>query len=379
MRRFAPQVNGYYFPEAKTEMKTLFLKNLDQNLGRVLTFLIPGPRHPGACRSISRILFIRPGGIGDAVLLIPAIQAVANMFPHSGIDILAESRNSEIFSLCPDVETICRYDHPAEFVSCLKKQYDVVIDTEQWHRLSSVVARLIRSNIKIGFGGNSRKKMFTKVVAYNQNTYEYFSFFQLLEPLGIMIPRIITTPFLKLPAETVKKADELLAYQESQKFIVIFPGASIPERRWGAEKFSRLCRQLNNSGLQVVILGGKEDKGAGDKIIQGNNGLNLAGKTNLAESAAILDRARLLISGDSGILHIAVSLDTPTISMFGPGITKKWAPQGNRHIVINKQLPCSPCTSFGYTSKCSKNGECLGQITVEEIFQLTNEHLMLLQ
>jgi len=75
----------------------------------------------------------------------------------------------------------------------------------------------------------------------------------------------------------------------------------------------------------------------------------------------------LLITGDSGVLHIAVGVGTRTVSLFGPGIEKKWAPSGDCHMVLNKGLSCSPCTRFGYTPTCRIGARCLAEITVGEV------------
>jgi ADP-heptose:LPS heptosyltransferase len=75
-----------------------------------------------------------------------------------------------------------------------------------------------------------------------------------------------------------------------------------------------------------------------------------------------------LLSGDSGVLHIAMGLGVPTVSLFGPGRAGKWAPRGERHIVINKGLSCSPCTTFGTTPPCPISAQCLNDITVDEVF-----------
>ena len=103
------------------------------------------------------------------------------------------------------------------------------------------------------------------------------------------------------------------------------------------------------------------------EVIAGGLGLNLAGMTSLSETAAVIQKSSLLLSGDSGVLHIAVGLGVPTVSLFGPGRVKKWAPQGERHIVISKELPCSPCTTFGTTPPCPNGIRCMSDITVDEV------------
>ena len=116
------------------------------------------------------------------------------------------------------------------------------------------------------------------------------------------------------------------------------------------------------------MFGGQEDRDAGDAIISGVDGLNLAGQTSLIGSAAVVEKAALLVSGDSGMLHIGVGLGRPTVSLFGSGIAAKWAPQGERHAVLNKKLPCSPCTRFGYTPPCPIGVKCLADISVDDVY-----------
>ena len=131
---------------------------------------------------------IRPGGIGDAVLLVPVINRLRQVFPFVQIDILAEKRNSGAFALCPAVDHALCYDRPQDLRTVLGRKYDVVVDTEQWHRLSAVVARMVRSRFKVGYGTNERKRMFTHAVDYSHDNYEVFSFFDLLKPLGVDPP-----------------------------------------------------------------------------------------------------------------------------------------------------------------------------------------------
>lgn len=160
---------------------------------------------------------------------------------------------------------------------------------------------------------------------------------------------------------------KILAPLPGPTFVVLFPGASIPERRWSVDKFHYLALRLNHMKVPVVVVGGRQDQDAGDSILAGCQGFNLAGKTSLAETAAVLQQSSLLVSGDSGVLHLAVGLDVPTVSLFGPGIAAKWAPRGERHIVINKNLDCSPCTRFGYTPVCPDRGLCIQMISVDEV------------
>lgn len=346
------------------------LKQLDATVGRLLATISPaGGRGNAAClRQPEQVLFVRPGGIGDAVLLVPAILALKQRFPGLAVHLLAERRNAAPFDLCPAVSRVFRYDVPKELAAALLNRYDLVIDTEQWHRLSAVITRWTRTLVTIGFATNERGRLFTHPVPYFHDDYEAESFLHLLVPLGIS-PRMETeSRFLTVPAWAETEARRLLGEFFPRPYVVIFPGATIPERRWGADRFAEVAGRLLAAGYGVLVVGGREDVAAGDQIVAAG-GVNLAGRSSLAGTAALIAGAAALVSGDSGILHIGVGLDVPTVSLFGPGIAAKWAPRGPRHAVIDKHLSCSPCTVFGTTPRCYRNAECLASISVDEVIQ----------
>ena len=349
-----------------TRVKIVLLKQIDRLFGGLAAALLPAPAH-GTLAAPRRILMIRPGGIGDAVLLVPAILALKEKFPQAEITVLAERRNGSAFALCPAVDHLLLYDSPTSLLRAIRGGFDLVVDTEQWHRLSAVVARLTRTPVSLGFASNDRARLFAHGIGYSHDDYEVFSFFHLLAPLGINPPAALDTPFLAVPAPAAARADALLATLHGLPFLTIFTGASIAERRWGGERFRRVAEHLALRGLRIAVVGGQGDAVEGDLVLRGVVGLNLAGRTTLAETAAVIVRSALLLSGDSGVLHIAAGLGVPTVSLFGPGIEPKWGPQGERHVKLNKRLACSPCTRFGTTPPCPIKARCLSEISVEEV------------
>lgn len=356
-------------------MQTVFLKIMDNYLGRFVSVMFR-PQPPSQIVEPKTVLIIRPGGIGDAVLLIPTIKALKKAYPACTIDILAERRNAAVFDLASGMRTVYLYDTIAGLSSVLRNRYDAVIDTEQWHRLSAVLAKLTGSPVSIGYATNERKKLFAHSIHYTHDDYEADSFLNLLTPLGIAETDEIRTPFFVVPETSKIKARTLLESLACRPFVTIFPGASIPERRWGTDKFATVAQRLIAKGNAIVVVGGKGEETDGDRIIDGRRGLNLAGKTSLIETAAIIEKSSVLLSGDSGVLHIAAGLGKPTVSLFGPSNSKKWAPRGHRHIVINKNLPCSPCSKFGYTPKCPTNARCMADISVAEVVAAIENLLM---
>lgn len=372
-----------------------FLKWLDGFLGPLAVWallrLVKAPKTAYIVSKVApspKILVIRPGGIGDAALLLPTLRALKNQFSESEIDVLAEKRNAGVFSECKFISAVFLYD---DFTSrglfkTLKNSYDIVIDTEQWHRFSGCVAYLTKAQVRIGFATNSRKELFSHPVAYSHDTYEAQSFLDLLLPLSEQaIEFEEETAFIE-PSSAAPEdfADfrKRMSCQDrvikSRRIIGIFAGATVRERKWGADNFASLCRSLLENGGSVVILGGPGDADEAEEILIGidsDKTLNLTGKTTLAETSAVLKEIDLLVTSDSGIMHMAYGIGTPTVSLFGAGIEEKWAPRGPSHIAVNHRLSCSPCTKFGYTPGCPYDVRCLKEIGVDEVIEAVNSLL----
>lgn len=349
--------------------KIKLIKLVDQIMGRTFTSLLRGKSYVSEISLFNKILLIRPGGIGDAVLLLPAIRALKQAFPDSGIDILCEKRNADIFRLSNNINTIYLYDRGIDLFRALRKKYDIVIDTEQWHRLSAVVAYLSGAPIRVGFDTNERRKLFTHRIPYSHDDYEVYSFFHLMGPLIPEAPHFDKNkPFMEIPdnASTIPSPE----IEEKKNLVAVFPGASVPERQWGGDRFGKVAKALTDKGYEIVILGSRSESRDAERIKEyAKNAVDMTGRTDLADVAALLKSCKLLVSADSGLLHIAYAAGTPTVSLFGSGIERKWAPPGRRHRVLNKRLPCSPCTKFGYTPCCRRNVECMLSIDADEVIR----------
>ena len=176
------------------------------------------------------------------------------------------------------------------------------------------------------------------------------------------------SPYFSPTNQEREKVNALLA-DIKKEVVCMFPGASIREKLWPTDRWSKVADELWKLGKQSIIIGGMAEIDMSQKIMDAANSpiLNLCGKLSLSETAALFDRSRLLISTDSGILHIGAMCNIPTVSLFGPGIADKWGPKGERHRIINKKLPCSPCTKFGTTPPCPNRQECMTGITSNEV------------
>ncbi len=365
--------------------KINMLKTFDKVLGKLLSEFftrIISPR-TNSKNKLDKILIVRPGGIGDAVLLLPAINVLKKIFPSSEIHILAEKRNAGIFKFCPEISKLYLYDDLKTFdlLRLFKNKYDLVIDTEQWHTLSSLIGYLTRAQIRIGFDTNGRSKLFTKVVDYSQDDYEAQSFLNLVSQVTDKKEVFdAEKKFISLIHENETLIDKLEELKSGFKFIVgLFYGATVKERMWGVLNFADLANKLIDNNIGVVLLGGKSDLGELNhfkkEINTNTNFIDFVGKTSLGETANIISKADLFISCDSGLMHIAYGLGVKTLSLFGAGIQEKWGPKSKNNFIINKNLFCSPCTKFGYTPRCPYGVKCLSEISVEEVYEKAVEVL----
>ncbi len=343
------------------------LKGLDRLVGGVLARALQRRRRPWASNPFlgnpgapRRVLIIRPGGMGDAVLLIPMLRALKENFPAAQIDLLAERRNAGIFDLVPELglQIFC-YDRVRDLFRVLTARYDAVIDTEQWYRLSAVAARLIRSPVRCGFSTNERGRLFDIPVAYDPTRYEAENFLALLSGLtGKPIVLDPEKPFLGIPAGIPRET----------RTILIAPGASYREKRWGLEKFRGLTEWLLDQGWSVGLIGGPEDVREAAALAEGLSAVeNWVGRTTLSETAQRIAAASLVVGGDSLVIHLAAAIGTPSIALFGPTPPAQWAPRGKRHHTLYHPPACSPCSRFGHIPPCPYDVDCMRRISVEEV------------
>jgi lipopolysaccharide heptosyltransferase II len=329
-----------------------------------------------------RALVIRPGGIGDAVLFLPMLTELRRAWPQAEIDLLVEKRNAGVVRGLGLVDRVLLYDRfPGGLPHALAARYDVVIDTEQYHRASAIVAFLTRAPRRIGFGTNVRRRLLTDALPYDQSVYEARSFLELARRATGREPRWDPEqPFLPLDPEAVRFAAQALQPLGDRPRVAIHPGASIPERRWPPERYAEVAAQLAAQGVGIAVLGGSEDVKAAAAIAErlaGQPAVNLAGKSTLAQAAAIVAQVDVYVSADTGVLHLAYAVGTRTVHLFGPGVLSKWGPPGHRFRSIAADAPCSPCTVYGYTPPCNQGNVCMLRIEPARVVREVLEQLAL--
>jgi ADP-heptose:LPS heptosyltransferase len=219
----------------------------------------------------------------------------------------------------------------------------------------------------IGFASNERARLLTDKVNYSLDDYELDSFFRLLEPLGIVASESDKRLEIVLDQKIIENTNTLLDNADVDQWVAVFPGASLPEKRWPTENYCAIVKALQEKMLGVVIVGGATEREVAG-IIEGETGCtNLVGKTSLVETGGVLSNTALLISGDSALLHLAASLNVPTVSLFGPSSPAKWAPRGSQHKSLQVRFECVPCSRYGHIPSCPHDVKCLKSIAPVDV------------
>ena len=332
-----------------------------------------------------KILVRVPNWIGDAVMSIPALEALRARFPSADIALVAKPWVSELYEGHPAVDRQIVYDSLGEhqggegfrnFVGVLREErFDAAILFQNAFHAAWMVWRA-RIPERIGYARDGRTPLLTDAVevpppsAYGHHAHYYV---QLLFRAGIIgKPEPVREVRLVLdPAEkagAVKHLDSLGL--RGPRFLVgLTPGASFgPAKRWLPERYADLADRLIGAlHADVLIFGSDSDRPLAEEIARAmeHTPAIVAGETTLREFMALLSQCRLIVSNDSGPMHLAAALGLPVVAVFGSTDERATGPIGLRARVAKKQVACSPCG----LRECPIDFRCMTGVTVENVFR----------
>jgi predicted lipopolysaccharide heptosyltransferase III len=331
---------------------------------------------------MKRILLIRFGSLGDVVLTTPAIRAVREAFPDAYIAMLVGDRSADIVSENPRLDQVISFRRDAKGISELRRvaavlqerHFHVSIDMQRKFR-SSLLAYLSGAELRIGYhrpGGF----LCTVRIPDNQSKHAVDRNLDLLKPLGIEAGLREPEMFLShADQDYANRVFEAQGLASGSPSVGMFPGAGWRHRCWPAERFAAigdLAAEKYRAG--VVIFGGPGEEDVVDNVTSKMSGPAVAieDRMTLRQLGAMIKKCDLFLSNDTGPMHISVAVGTATIGLFGPGNHIKFQPIGDKHTLIRKDVPCSPCKQF--TDKCRDN-ICMKLITVDEVWEEVNKRL----
>ena len=305
-------------------------------------------------KQIKGVLIIALFRIGDAVYATPVLREIIRHFPDVKIDLVCRNYTADVFKNNPYLRNNYMVKNGIfEFWRIRnilrKKRYDLVIDlTADDKLIGAFFARSSNTSYCLGYNIQKRGFCLDQPVSYpNGKLHATQIFLNLLEGLEIPIHSNHQEIFIT-DNEKVEIKDLLSKYYiNGQDFIVgLHPGANFPSQRLSGKKWAVFCDIVQEKfHKKVALFGGPKDRSLIEAIRQqATIPLIVIDKLpDLLTAIALIDRCNILLCNNSGPLHIAEALGTPTLSWMGPTIPHRWYPIGTHHLVIRKELDCAPC------------------------------------
>ncbi|MFH1641253.1 MAG: lipopolysaccharide heptosyltransferase II [Candidatus Omnitrophota bacterium] len=329
-----------------------------------------------------RILIVRTDRIGDVLLSTPVIKALRDSYPDVFISMMVSPYTKDITEGNPYLDEVIIYDkkmrHRGWFSSfkfalaLKKKKFDLAVILHPTNRVH-IVTFFAGIPKRIGY---DRKFSFllTDRIKHDKQFGEKHELEYCLDLVRVLgIETKDKNLFIPINPTSEKWVEELLGKEGVETkdiLLAIHSGASCPSKIWPNERFSEVADRLSDKyGFKVLLIAGPKDIAITEKVLKAMHSpaINLAGKVSVSQLASVLKRTRLLISNDSGPVHIASAVGTPVISIFGrnqKGLSpKRWGPVGPKDRVLHKEVGCIKCIAHD----CTKGFACLKAITVSDV------------
>jgi len=331
--------------------------------------------------SALKILILKPSSLGDVVQALPVLRLLKLHWPDADIFWWIDSGLAPLLDGDPDLAGIVRFERkrwasPTNWgemwhsIGWMRRQsFDLVIDLQCLLR-SGLFAWLANGKFLAGLDeAREGARGFYDIAVRRDSFYTHAADWYLSVLKALRVP--IHWDFDWLPERTAVSAGVKRKWDTgSARWVIIQPGARWLNKRWPAEKFTELIRQMvaERPELRFGIMGSKEDQELGAAIAQADpkRCLDLTGKISLPEMIEWIRLSELMISNDTGPMHVAAALGKPVVAIFGPTEPRRTGPYRQLNNVVRVDLPCSPCLK----SHCTyfKPMECLKAIAPETVF-----------
>jgi heptosyltransferase I len=341
------------------------------------------------------ILIIKTSAIGDVTHTLPALNALRRHFPKAHITWLVEEASAEILKnhhaldrvlICGRKKWVKDFSQTFSIIKILKEilnfisalrdtEYDIVIDFQNLLK-SGIWVFFSKGLRKVGFGPGMDHAEYSyiflneRVAAVSMENHAVHRELMLLSAIGIPCSKIeFAFPIDNVDREKIKNLLQACMISETDRIVAINPMARWDSKLWQSRKFAQVADQICEKGFRVCFTGAKDDSDEIEKILSfmTYSAVNLAGKTSLKTLAALYEKAELLLTTDTGPMHIAAAINTPVVALFGPTAPSRTGPFGLGHQVINVTMDCSPC----FKRFCPTNG-CMKEITVKMVMEKIN-------
>lgn len=364
-------------------------------------------------RKFHRILLIKPSALGDVIHTVPVLVKLRERYPQAQIDWMLTPAIADWVGHHPAINRVLYFDRkalvqprtaPALFLRLMKELttggYDLVIDLHGQFR-SAFFTLATGSPVRIGFDrprkdsqtsnrqipAEAYKHGWTGAREISWLAYSHHIAIPTLEAhavdrylrLGKILGFNPHAPDFHVPIspDAVARAEQLLGNPgpSHQPLLLLCPGTVWDTKRWRTEGFAEVAHHFLQENWKVAVIGSSDDRPVCEKLTTLAPGvLNLCGQTKISELAALTQRANLCITNDSGPMHLAVALNRPVVSIFGPTDPVWIGPYGRPQAVVRLRLPCSPCY-LRSVRQCPHDHACMRDITAQDVIARADQML----
>jgi len=326
---------------------------------------------------VDKILIRGPNWVGDSVLAIPAMKAVRTRFPNAEITLLVRPWVAGLFKSAPFIDQVWIEPRPSSLGdwtritrSMRTRRFDLGVLLPNSFE-SALAMFLGRVAMRLGYATDGRRLLLTDPVSpLDQPRHQLHYYLGLLKSLSITVER----PSIEISATAEERMDARRLLDEAgisskERFLVINPGAAYGSaKRWHEQRFAELGDRLTKQlSMRAAIVGSLNEKAVANEIrsLMKVPAVVLTGKTSLESLIGVLSECSLMVTNDSGPMHIAAALGTPTIAVFGPTDESVTGPFGPRTRIVKHPVDCSPCL----LRECPIDHRCMTRVTVNDVYR----------
>jgi lipopolysaccharide heptosyltransferase I len=321
---------------------------------------------------VPRLLIVRLGSLGDVIHAIPAVAALRAAHPSARIDWLIDPKYVDLLRLVEGIDTLVPLDTRSGVAALVRviaglrrARYDAVVDLQGLVK-SAVLARAAGGRRTIGLPREHLREglarfFYGETPDPGRDPHVVRKSLALMRALGVENARIS----FPLRVGDTKVSEAVVAGFGSGPFALINPCAAWPNKRWPTNRFGRLAeRMYSRLGLRSLVLWGPGEQAVASEVVSASGGAaRVSPPTAIADLCAIAKRAALMVSGDTGPLHLAAAVGTPVVALFGPTFPERNGPWSHADITVSRAKRCV----CHYERQCRLSRSCIDDIGFDEV------------
>lgn len=318
-----------------------------------------------------RVLCVRFSSIGDVLLTTPLLRAMKRRHPDAELHFVTKQGMAPLVADNPHLSSVVTLA-PHQSVFALARQLRELRPTHGLDLHGSLRSAALRLLVRCRWTGyRKRKPARTTLIAAKLDLYGHHTpvperYFEAVGRLDVYPDG--GSPEFFLGAAARRRAQAWLSEHglDGRPFAALAPGAAHATKRWPLDHWRALAERLRGDGHGIVVVGGPGDRDAAAALAP--LAANAAGEFALQETGALLARAAVLVSGDTGVMHMATGVGTPVVALFGPTVEAfGFFPYASRALVLERELDCRPCSAMGSARCPLGHHRCLRDILPDQV------------